>query len=51
VADVPFGTACHDYLSFDGGLAALATGAEHFVEIQMAVEPWYTGFMIIGLGS
>jgi len=38
VAGVPLGAACHDDLAFDGGLARLAARAEHFVEVQGAVE-------------
>jgi hypothetical protein len=38
VAGVPLGATSHDDLAFDGGLARLAARAEHFVEIQRAVE-------------
>jgi hypothetical protein len=38
VANVPFSTACDHNFAFNGGFAALATGAEQLVEIQMAVE-------------
>ena len=50
VADMPFGTTCHYHFSFDGGLAALATGAEHLVEIQVAIEPRHTGLLVMRLG-
>lgn len=50
VADMPFGTACYYHFSFNGSLAALATGAEQLVEIQVAVEPRHTGLLVMSLG-
>jgi hypothetical protein len=49
---MPFRTTCHYHFSFNGGLAALATGTEHLMEIQVAVETGYTGLviMLISLG-
>lgn len=38
VARVPFRAACDDDFALDGSFAALAAGAEVFVEIEVAVE-------------
>lgn len=38
VTSMPFGSASHDHFALDGRLAALASWAEEFVEVQMAVE-------------
>jgi hypothetical protein len=48
VANMPFSTACHNNFSFDGCLAALAAWAEQLVEIEVAVESWHAGLMVVG---
>jgi hypothetical protein len=48
VANMPFSAACHNNFSFNGCLAALAAGAEQLVEIEVAVEPWHAGLMVVG---
>lgn len=39
---MPLGTARDHHFAFDGGFAALAAGAEHFVKVQVAVKPRHT---------
>ena len=38
MANMPFRSASHDHFSLDGCFAALASRAEEFVEVQMAVK-------------
>lgn len=51
MAHVPLGPGGDDNLPFDGRLAAAATGAEQFVEVEMAVEPqfalWHNFALIV----
>lgn len=48
MAYVPFSSACHDHFAFDGGLAALAPGAEQLVEVKVAVESWLVAVFAVG---
>jgi hypothetical protein len=47
MTNMPLGPACHHNLAFNRGLAALASGAELLMEIQMAIEAQHTRLLVV----